>query len=726
MVRCAVAPAIAILEMARFDYDAAFSRNIGWVTETEQRVLRQRCVAIAGLGGAGGAHLLALTRLGIGAFRVSDLDTFDLVNFNRQAGATVSTIGRPKVETMIRMARDIQPDLRVEAFPEGVDARNADAFLDGADVYVDGLDFFAFGARRAVFAACARKKIPAVTAAPLGMGAAVLVFMPGGMTFEEYFQLEGRSEVDQSLRFLLGLAPAALYARHLVDDTRVDLGGRSGPSTGIACELCAGVAAAQVLKILLQRGDVVAAPRGFHFDAYANKLVRTHLWGGNRDPWQRAKLWAAAKVTEARAKRRARATVAPAPPLTEVAGGPAAETPIARVLDAARWAPSGDNTQVWRFELTSATSCRIHTHDTRDRVLYDLHGHASQLAVGALLESVRIAASQLGFAAAFERRSAGDRVGAVPLDAAPQVYEVRLSPDASVAADPLAPFLPIRSVQRKPLSTRPLTLVEKTALEAAAAPGHRLAWFESARDRWSVAKVLHANTVIRLTTPEAFDVHRSTIEWDAQFSEDKMPDEALGLGPGGLAATRWAMRSWDRVDFLNRRLAAAWLAGVELDVAPGLGCAAHFVILAARAPADIDARVDAGRAMQRVWLTAARLGLQLQPETTPLIFAGYVREGRRFSSGPAGPRLWQRARAVSDGLARLVGDEALGRAVFMARVGHGPAAAARSTRKSLEQLAYAPTEGVAHDRSDPHPGGDAPVPAERGRVSPNDRGAAAP
>ena len=49
-----------------FDYHAAFSRNLGWVTETEQDILRSKRVAIAGLGGVGGSHLLTLTRLGVG------------------------------------------------------------------------------------------------------------------------------------------------------------------------------------------------------------------------------------------------------------------------------------------------------------------------------------------------------------------------------------------------------------------------------------------------------------------------------------------------------------------------------------------------------------------------------------------------------------------------------------------------------------------------------------
>ena len=81
---------------ANFDYHEAFARNIGWVTEAEQAALRGKRIAIAGMGGVGGVHLLTLTRLGIGAFNIADMDTFDVVNFNRQAGASMSTVGQPQ------------------------------------------------------------------------------------------------------------------------------------------------------------------------------------------------------------------------------------------------------------------------------------------------------------------------------------------------------------------------------------------------------------------------------------------------------------------------------------------------------------------------------------------------------------------------------------------------------------------------------------------------------
>jgi molybdopterin/thiamine biosynthesis adenylyltransferase len=271
-----------------FSYSQAFDRNIGWITEDEQQRLRTKRIAIAGLGGVGGAHLLTLTRLGIGRFNLADFDRFEVHNFNRQVGANMHSVGRPKVEVMAEMARSINPELDLRMFEEGVHVDNVESFLDDVDLYIDGLDFFVLEERQRVFDLCAARGIPAITAAPLGMGAALLVFMPGRMSFEQYFRMGKASSAEKAARFLVGLSPSMLQMGYLVDPSRVDLAGRKGPSTPMACDLCAGIAATEALKVLLKRGGVVAAPHGIHFDAYKNRLRHTWRPGGYAHPLQRA------------------------------------------------------------------------------------------------------------------------------------------------------------------------------------------------------------------------------------------------------------------------------------------------------------------------------------------------------------------------------------------------------------------------------------------------------
>ncbi|HAJ89805.1 MAG TPA: hypothetical protein DCM27_02135 [Rhodospirillaceae bacterium] len=270
-----------------FNYYEAFDRNIGWITAQELEVLKTKRIAIAGLGGVGGYHLLTLLRLGFTRFHLAEMDVVELANFNRQACAGVSKIGRAKIDVMRELAHDINPDAELTLFAEGVNDENLDAFLDGVDLYVDGLDFFVLDIRQKIFRLCYQKNIPAMTTAPLGMGAAHLNFLPNHMSFDEYFALDGVTGDDRFIKFLIGLSPSMLQKGYLVDMTRVNFAARKGPSTPMACEICAGIVGTEAIKILLGRGDVRAAPKGFHFDAYKNTLKRTWRPLGNRHPLQR-------------------------------------------------------------------------------------------------------------------------------------------------------------------------------------------------------------------------------------------------------------------------------------------------------------------------------------------------------------------------------------------------------------------------------------------------------
>ena len=198
---------------------------------------------------------------------------------------------------MTSMLHDINPEMDIREFGEGVTPDNVDEFLDGVDLYIDSLDFFALSARKLVFQKCYDKGIPVVTAAPLGMGSALLCFMPGQMTFEEYFRFEDKqTEEGQLIQFLIGLSPAMLQRDYLADESAVSFEERRGPSTAMAINLCAGMAETYALKILLNRGKVLAAPYGLHFDAYKNKLTKTWCPKGNRGLVQRLKFKIAERI----------------------------------------------------------------------------------------------------------------------------------------------------------------------------------------------------------------------------------------------------------------------------------------------------------------------------------------------------------------------------------------------------------------------------------------------
>ncbi len=352
-----------------------------------------------------------------------------------------------------------------------------------------------------------------------------------------------------------------------------------------------------------------------------------------------------------------------------------ATTVLENILDLARWAPSGDNSQPWRFEITSATSVTVHGHDTREHCVYDFDGRPSQISLGALLETLIIAASGYGMRAQISpRRAASDNR---------PTFDIDLIADPMIKASPLLPCITERTVQRRAMRMTALTLQQKTHLEAAVGAGYRVVWRESPADRARIALLLFRSARIRLTMPEAYKVHRDVIKFGARFSDDRIPDQALGLDPLATLAMRWMMASWPRIKFFNSYFGGTLLPRIELDLVPGFACAAHFAIVPAQPSHSIDDFVSAGSAVQRFWLAATREKLFIQPEMTPLIFGWYVAAARRFSTVTS---LWDDAVELNRRWSSFLGAEVAGRAIFFGRIGMGSPPVARSLRLPLHIL----------------------------------------
>jgi sulfur-carrier protein adenylyltransferase/sulfurtransferase len=657
-----------------FDYDEAFSRNIGWVTEWEQQILRTKRVAIAGMGGVGGVHLLTLARLGIGSFHVSDMDVFEIVNFNRQIGASSSTVGRAKVDVMAGMARDINPTAEIRRFPNGINDDNIDDFLDGVDLFIDGFDFFVLDIRAKVFARCAELGIPAITAGPIGMGTAYLVFMPGEMTFEQYFGLEGQPVEQQYVNFLVGLTPRAMHRSYLVDPSRLDLVNQRGPSTGMACQICAGVTGIEALKILLDRGNVKAAPWFHQFDAYSGRFVSRRLHGGSRHVGQRLKQKLGLRMMQAIARNapKSQPNPAPAEPLSE----------IWRILDLARWAPSGDNSQPWRFRIDDDDAVTILLRVDSGANVYEFNdGQPTLLSAGHLLETLRIAASRFGRRVEWTYQRGESAEGGAREDR----ISVRLPRQPGLRADALEGFVRLRSVDRSTYSSTPLTDQQKAELANALGPDLKLSWFDSRQQRWNFARLNGLATDIRLRCREAFDVHRRMIDWENRFAPTGLPASAIGLDSVTRKLMRWALQDWSRVEKMN--LMGTGAASFQLDILPGLYCAGHFTVTwrnpRAQAPAPEDL-LRAGERLQRFWLTATRLGLALQPGLAPIAFASHAVAGVRFTEQA---KLLTKAEKLAVEVGRVTGAE-VDQLVFMGRIGRPKTmrSTSRSVRRPLEEL----------------------------------------
>ena len=352
---------------------------------------------------------------------------------------------------------------------------------------------------------------------------------------------------------------------------------------------------------------------------------------------------------------------------------------LTTILDLARWAPSGDNTQPWRFEIVDDMRVRVHGSDTRDHILYDFDGHPSHIAHGALLETMRIAATSFGLDTRWVIRSDGAHRH--------PIYDVYFSENPAIVRDPLFGCIQTRVVQRRPMKTTPLSESQRNALIAAAGEEFTVQWFESPAERRKIAGLLWDSAKIRLTCPEAFHVHQEIIEWRARYSKDRIPEQAVGVDPVTARLMEWVMMSWGRVTFLNRYLFGTVPPRIQLDVLPALLCAAHLLVKPRKAPVALDDWIRLGIAWQRIWLTATFHGLHLQPETTPLIFRWYARAGRKFSVDPT---LFDQAMQLTNDMERITKSGPDDHFGFLARVGISRAPKSRSNRLDLADLIKQP------------------------------------
>lgn len=279
-----------------FNYQEAFSRNIGLLTREEQEKLRDFTVAIPGMGGVGGSHLISFVRQGFEKFKIADLDTYELKNFNRQYGARIDTLGRKKIDVMKEESLKINPNCKIETFETGISPENIDEFLKGVDFSVDALDAFEIDTRRMFITESQKRNIPVVSAAPIGFGTAFLIFTQKSPLFDTYFAIHDEMLYkDKLISFFVGLIPSMLQ-RPYMKATNIEE--RRGPSSIGAINLCGGISAIYAIKILFKKGRVRAVPYYHQFDVMREKYVVRKMYFGNRNPIQRLKILLAPYLTK--------------------------------------------------------------------------------------------------------------------------------------------------------------------------------------------------------------------------------------------------------------------------------------------------------------------------------------------------------------------------------------------------------------------------------------------
>jgi nitroreductase len=496
-----------------------------------------------------------------------------------------------------------------------------------------------------------------------------MVFAPDrGMTFDRYFDLNDDMRVEEKLiAFFVGLVPKAAHKAYTLPGS-IDMAEQRGPSLGAGCQLCAAVAAAEVVRILLGKPGLRPAPYYFQFDPFARQFVQGRLWFGNRGPLQRLKRW----LMKAKLSGQSEYLQEPRPKVeapSAPGGGPLAAQVRDYLMRAAIRAPSGDNCQPWRYAY-QADTIHLMVDPAADGSFFNVAQAASLISCGAAVENLVLAASRFGMAAAVAV-SAADGNARVRVDVSP----------GTVCEDPLQRFVWERHTNR--------TLYDGSSLE----PNHRLK-IQAAIQPFQQAELLLLTEPqqIREAAQLIAGIDRIRAEHRGlhthlmrmiRFSVQEARERRDGFFLKNLEAGRageWFIRCtrpWPVMRTLNHLGMGRMISGISRQ---GILSASAVGMLKVPSvlPEDL---ITGGRALERIWLTVASLGLAFQPMTAATLFWLRWQLGGQGDFSPAHRRLlkdlWPRYQ-------RLFGvtHESEGH-VMLFRVGKGRPVGCRTLRKPL-------------------------------------------
>jgi nitroreductase len=278
---------------------------------------------------------------------------------------------------------------------------------------------------------------------------------------------------------------------------------------------------------------------------------------------------------------------------------------IEKIIQAAVQAPSGDNVQPWQFEVSEDFSqLELYNLPERDDSYYNYQQVAAYVAHGAVIENIAITTRHLGCDA---------KIDLFPSPENPDhVARIRLQP-TKAKTDPFYEAIFTRSTNRFHYQNSQLSDSDRQKLADAIGPVEGVTGY-FVHDIGTIKALAKALMVNDRLVFERRDIHRflfDKIRWNQKQideTQDGMPVDTLGLN-GFEKLFFPMMRFWWFVDLANY---------FGLSRVIGIKCwnncrNAALIGQITVKNTDRTGFIQAGRALQRVWLEATRQGLAFQP-----------------------------------------------------------------------------------------------------------------
>ena len=335
---------------------------------------------------------------------------------------------------------------------------------------------------------------------------------------------------------------------------------------------------------------------------------------------------------------------------------------VSYLCEAARWAPSADNSQPWRLSWDGEGLAVRYDTARVQNLSFPPESPATLVAMGALLENLHQAAQ----AAEMDLES-GNRDDAYSWLGVPASASLQKGCSDHPLFD--------RHTNRFPFRTDSLPTSLTDWLLSQNEGGACMTVLSSAQQVRQVARLVGQASEIRFQTQEVHEALGRSLRFSPQevAAADGLDVATLHLPPGGRALLSF-VRDWQRMRALNRLGAYKFFAGIEAR-----SFANTSAVLAVVGSADRAGSLDAGRLLQRAWIELNRRGLAVHP------FYVVADQLFRRDDGSLPPALQGRGNTLAEEAATVF--DLHDRKLYMLlRVGYPTRTPVRSRRLPLEAI----------------------------------------
>lgn len=593
------------------------NRNRNKITTEEQLELSTRKVGIIGLSvGQAVATTLALERI-CGELRIADFDILELSNLNR-IRTGLKNLGLNKTISVAREIAEMDPYLKVICFNEGITHQNLDAFLtEGGklDVLIDesdGLEIKITCRERArhfgipVLMEASERGVVDVERFDLEPNRPILHGLLDGMDLEAAKNAKTNEEKVPFMMEIVGLDSLSDRMRSSILEIAQSI--TTWPQLASAVTYGGGITADICRRILLDqyRGS------GRYIVDIAD-LVNDEV-----APLRKKEI--EFEIPPASSGRDFGALIQ-----TGQQGVEVPEAIMSKIVEAACMAPSGGNSQPWKWIYRNRALYLFHEIDLSTQWL-DYKNRGSHISFGAALENLELEAIHQGYEV---------NIDLVPEEDSLLVATIVFSPisDAYLSAhqqrfEHFYPLMRTRITNRYMGNER---LIHTDALErlkavASEIPGARLSIINNRDDLLTMAKVVGVSDKLLLTNEVSHHEFFKEIKWskdEAEKARVGIDVRTVELSASELAGFNVA-KSWNAVKNLVK-----WGGGSVFErLGTKMTKSSSALALLTMPEYSRKDFIEGGRALQRVWMEANAIGICVQPMSAAIFLWARLVHGK--------------------------------------------------------------------------------------------------